>query len=111
MEVSATAKQIGHPASKVRLILGLVKGKRVNEALLILRYEISPIARRVAKVVKSAAANAENNYQMLPAALKVVNAYANEGATLKRIRSRSRGRVGRINKRSSHITIVVEEES
>lgn len=75
-----------------------------------LMYTTSPIARRVAKVVKSAAANAENNFQMLPSALKVVNAYANEGKTLKRIRARSRGRVGRISKRSSHITIVVEEE-
>jgi large subunit ribosomal protein L22 len=101
MEVSATAKNIGYPASKVRLILDLVKGKRTDEAMLILRHLPSPMARTVAKVVKSAVSNAENNFQLLPGTLRVVRAYADEGRTLKRFRPRARGRVGRIRKRYS----------
>lgn len=110
MRVSATAKNIGVSARKVRLILDQVKGKPVREVLLMLRYLPSPTARTVAKVVGSAAANAENVYQMLPAALKVVEAYADEGKTMKRFRPRSRGRVSPILKRSSHITVIVDEE-
>lgn len=111
MRVAATAKNIRVSPRKVRLILDQVKGKRVGEALIMLRYLPSPTARTVAKVVRSAAANAENTYQMLPAALTVVEAYANEGKTMKRVRPRSRGRVSSILKRSSHITVIVDEEA
>lgn len=111
MRVAATAKNIRVSPRKVRLILDQVKGKRVGEALSMLRYLPSPTARTVAKVVRSAAANAENTYQMLPAALKVVEAYANEGKTMKRFRPRSRGRASPILKRSSHITVIVDEEA
>ncbi len=110
MRVSATAKNVGVSPRKVRLILDQVKGQRVSDAMFMLGYLPSPTAKVVAKVVKSAAANAENTYNMLPAALKVVLAYADEAKTLKRFRPRSRGRVSPILKRSSHITIVVDEE-
>jgi large subunit ribosomal protein L22 len=64
----------------------------------------------VAKVVKSAAANAENNFQMTPADMKIINIYADDARSMKRFRPRARGRAGRIIKRSSHITVVVDEQ-
>ncbi|MEE8174858.1 MAG: 50S ribosomal protein L22 [Dehalococcoidia bacterium] len=110
MEVRATAKHIGISPRKVRLVLDNLRGRKVDEALAILRFMPTPSARTVAKVVKSAAANAENNFQMSPSELRIVNIFANEGRTLKRFRPRSRGRVSPILKRSSHITVVVKEE-
>lgn len=110
MDVIAKAKHIGVSPRKVRLIVDLVRGRKVDEALSILRYLPSPTARTVAKVVKSAAANAENNYQMIPGDLRIVNIVADEGHTLKRFRARARGRASPILKRSSHITVIVREE-
>jgi large subunit ribosomal protein L22 len=110
MEVRATAKHIGISPRKVRLTLNGLRGRKVDEALAILRFMPTPSAQTVAKVVKSAAANAENNFQMSPSELRIVAIFANEGRTLKRFRSRSRGRVSPILKRSSHITVVVKEE-
>jgi large subunit ribosomal protein L22 len=88
----------------------MVRGKRVEEALSLLKFSPTPTARVVAKVVKSAAANAENNFQMDPADLKIVNIFADEARTLKRFRPRARGRATPILKRSSHITVIVAEE-
>jgi len=88
----------------------MVRGKKVDEALTILRLTPTPIARVVAKVVKSAAANAENNFQMSSSDLKVVRIFADEARTLKRFRPRARGRVSPILKRSSHITVIVAEQ-
>lgn len=110
MEVSARAKGIRVSPRKVRQILDVVRGRRVGDALVILRHLPSPTARVVAKVVRSAAANAENNYQMAPEVLKIVRVYADEAPTLKRVRARSRGRPSPILKRSSHVTVVVDEE-
>jgi large subunit ribosomal protein L22 len=87
----------------------MVRGKKVEDALNILKFTPTPHARTVAKVVKSAAANAENNFQMTPEDLRIVTIFADGARPLKRIRPRARGRVGRIIKRSSHITVVVEE--
>ena len=110
MQVKARAKDTGISARKVRPLADMVRGKRVSEALAMLQFAPSPLARVVANVVKSAAANAENNFQMSPSELRIVNIFANEGRTLKRFRPRSRGRVSPILKRSSHITVVVKEE-
>jgi large subunit ribosomal protein L22 len=88
----------------------LVRGKRVNEALDTLALLSSPWAKTVAKVVKSAAANAENNLLMDPGRLVLVSIVADQARSLKRFRPRARGRIGRITKRSSHITVVVDEE-
>jgi len=110
MEVSATAKYIRTSPYKLRPIVDTVRGKKVDEALVILRFLPSPAARTVAKVVKSAAANAENNYEMTPSDLRIVKIFVNEGSTLKRYRAGPRGRAKPILKRSSHITVVVEEE-
>lgn len=111
MLVRATAKNLRVSPRKVRRIAALVQGRRVAEALALLRYVPSPLARLVSKVVQSAAANAENNYQMLPAALKVVQIVVNEAPRLKRYRPRSRGRVSPLLKRGSHITVAVDEET
>ena len=110
MEIKATAKHTGVSARKVRLILEHLPGKRVEEALGVLQFIPSPNARLVAKVVKSAAANAENNFQMSTADLRIKAAYAGEARRLKRFRPRPRGRAGQVRRPSSHITIVVEEQ-
>jgi len=111
MEVRAVAKDTGISPRKVRPLVDMVRGKKVDEALTLLQFTPTPTARVVAKVVKSAAANAENNFQMEPADLRIVNIFTGEARTLKRFRARARGRANRILKRSSHITVVVSEEA
>jgi len=110
MEVRAIAKDTGVSPRKVRLLVDMVRGKKVDAALNMLRFTPSPTARVVAKVIKSAAANAESGFQMTPSDLKIVRIFADGAPTLKRYRPRSRGRVSPILKRSSHITVVVAEE-
>ena len=110
MEVRARAEDTGVSPRKVRLLVDMVRGKKVDEALTILRFTPTPTARIVAKVVKSAAANAENNFQMSPSDLRITRIFADEARTLKRYRPRARGRVSPILKRSSHITVIVDEE-
>lgn len=88
----------------------MVRGKKVDEALTLLRFAPTPNARIVAKVIKAAAANAENNYQMTPSDLKIVKIFADKARSLKRFQPQSRGRAGAILKRSSHITVVVAEQ-
>ncbi len=111
MEVRAVAKDTGISPRKVRPLVDMVRGKRVDEALTLLQFTPTPTARVVARVVKSAASNAENNFQMEPADLRIVNIFTGEARTLKRFRPRARGRANRILKRSSHITVVVSEEA
>jgi len=110
MEVRAVAKDTGVSPSKVRPLVDMVRGKMVDEALILLQFAPSPIARVVTKVVKSAAANADNNFQMIPSDLRIVNIFVDEARTLKRFRPRARGRASPILKRSSHITVVVAEQ-
>ena len=110
MEVKAVAKDTGVSPRKVRPLVDMVRGKKVDEALTILKFTSKPAARVVAKVVKSAAANAENNFQMSPSDLKIVTIFADEARTLKRFRPRARGRAAPILRRSSHITVVVAEQ-
>jgi large subunit ribosomal protein L22 len=110
MEVRAVAKDTGISPRKVRLLVDMVRGKKVDEALALLKFTPTPTARVVAKVVKSAAANAENNFQMSPSGLKIVGIFADEARTMKRFRPRARGRASPILKRSSHITVIVAEQ-
>jgi len=110
VEVKAVAKDTGIPAAKVRPLVDMVRGKKVDEALTLLRFTPTPKARVVAKAVQSAAANAENNFQIDPADLKVVSIYVDEARSLRRFRPRSRGRVSPIRKHSSHITVIVAEQ-
>jgi large subunit ribosomal protein L22 len=109
MEVRAISKDTGVSPRKMALLADMVRGKKVEEALNILRFAPTPNAVIVAKTIKSAAANAENNYQMTPTDLKIVKITADEARMLKRFRARARGRANQILKRSSHITVVVSE--
>ncbi len=110
MEVRAIAKDTGIPAAKVRPLVDMVRGKKVEEALTLLRFTPTPKAKVVAKVVQSAVANAENNFQIDPADLKVTRIYVDEARSLRRYRPRSRGRVSPIRKHSCHITVIVAEQ-
>ncbi len=109
MPISATAKNTGVSVKKMLPIVNLVRGKNVEEALDTLDFLPSPAAAKVAKVLRSAAANAENEIFARPEDLRITEIYANEGPSLKRFRARARGRSDRIVKRSSHVTIVVDE--
>jgi len=109
-EVKATARGLGASPKRLKPIIDLVRGRRVNEAMDTLNLLASPWAKAVGKVVKSAAANAENNLLMDPDNLRIVTIVADQAAPLKRFRPRARGRIGRITKRSSHVTVVVDEE-
>jgi len=107
---SATAKArfVHVSASKARRVIDLVRGKSVSEALDILRWAPQAASEPVAKVIASAAANAQNNDGLDPTTLVVATVYADEGPTAKRIRPRAQGRAFRIRKRTSHITVIVE---
>ena len=110
MQVRAYTKDTGISARKVRPLIDMVRGKTVDEALTLLRFASSPNARLVAKTVKSAAASAENNYQLTPSDLKIISIYANEAPRMKRFHPRARGRISPIRKDSSHITVIVADE-
>ena len=106
----AVAKNIGISSKKMRRVVDLIRGQKVDQALDTLHFLITPAAKEVAKVVKSAANNAENNSMMSQRDLKIVSIHADEGSSLRRFRARSRGRASRIIKRSCHVTVVVDEE-
>jgi len=110
MEVRAKAKNLRVSASKARLLANMVRGKKVDDALTMLNFTPTPTAKLVAKVIKSAAANAENGFQMSPADLKIVRILVDQAPVMKRYRAAARGRVSPILKRSSHITVVVAEQ-
>ena len=110
METRATARYVRVSPRKVRLVTDLIKGKDLTEARQILDYNPRAAARIVAKVLSSATANAENNNKLSPESLIVARAYVDEGPTLKRFRPRALGRATRINKRTSHITVVLDEK-
>ena len=94
--------------TKARRVIDLVRGKSVAEALDILRWAPQDASEPVAKVIASAAANAQNNDGLDPATLVVATIHADGGPTAKRIRPRAQGRAFRIRKRTSHITVIVE---
>ena len=104
----AVARFVRMSPMKCRRMVDLIRGVPVSEALAILRFSPQSAAEPVAKVVASAAANAENNMDLDPDTLVVAVAMVDEGPTLKRIRPRAQGRAYRIRKRTSHITIEVE---
>ncbi len=110
MEVKSISKDVGVSARKMRQVCDLVKGKKVDEALALLKFTPTPRALIVAKCVKSAAANAENNFQLTPGDLRVVRAVADTARMAKRFRARSRGQASPIHKHSSHITVIVSDQ-
>lgn len=109
MEVTAKVSGVRVSARKARLVVDTVRGKPVGEALAILRFLPQKSAHDVSKVLRSAIANAEHNYDLDPDSLYVKRIYADEGPTYKRWRPRARGRVNQILKRTTHITVVVDE--
>ena len=110
MPVKAVGKQVGISPKRVRLLLRAIQGMQVTDAVEALRFQTGPIAENVSAILRSAAANAENNNSMDPTRLKVVTAFADQAVFLRRFRARSRGRVGHVRRKASHITIVVDEQ-
>lgn len=110
MEAKAHAKFIRIAPRKVQLVMDLIRGKEVGEAISILRHTPKAASPVIEKVLNSAIANAEHNYEMDPNNLVISQAYANGGPIMKRFRPRAMGRASRINKRTSHITVVVSEK-
>lgn len=110
MEAKAIAKNIRISADKTRLVVDLIRGKKIEESVSILNNMNKKAAREVLNVLKSAIANAENNHSLQKDKLYVSKAYVNEGPVIKRIVMDSRGHVGRNDRRTSHITIVVSEK-
>jgi large subunit ribosomal protein L22 len=104
----AKARFVRVSPTKARRVIDLVRGKSVADALDILRWAPQAASEPVAKVIASAAANAQNNNGLDPSTLVVATVYADDGPTAKRIRPRAQGRAFRIRRRTSHITVVVE---
>lgn len=110
MEAKAVAKYVRIAPRKVRVVMNLVRGKSVAEAFAILKFTPKAGADVIEKVLKSAVANAENNFDMNVDKLYISSAYVDQGPTLKRIHPRSRGQAFSILKRTSHVTVVVSEK-
>jgi large subunit ribosomal protein L22 len=108
-EVRAQAKYVHASARKARLVADTIRNRSVPEARTILAFTQKAVARDVEKVLKSAVANAEANSGLDGDELVIASVYADEGPTLKRFQPRARGRVGRIFKRTCHITVVLAE--
>ena len=104
----ATAKYIRISPFKVRVVLDVIRGKSLDEAIGILEATPKAGSEAILKVVNSAAANAENNLNMVRSDLFVAECFADDGPTLKRVRPMSKGRAYRINKRTCHITVILD---
>lgn len=109
MESKAVAKYIRIAPRKIRVVMDLIRGKNIGEAFAILKFTPKVGAEVIEKVLKSAVANAEHNFDMNVDNLYVAAAYVDQGPTLKRIHPRSRGQAFKILKRSSHVSVVVKE--
>ena len=110
MESKAVARYIRIAPRKVRLVVDLIRGKQVGEALAILKHTPRAASPVVEKLLNSAIANAENNHEMDVNSLVVGKVFVDQGPTLKRFRPRAMGRASRIHKRTSHITVVLNEK-
>ncbi len=105
----ATARYIRISSRKVKIVIDLIRGKKVNEALAILEFTPKAATEPVLKLLNSAIANAENNMDIPRDQLYVAEIFANQGPTLKRFRPRAQGRATHIRKRTSHITIILDQ--
>lgn len=106
----AVAKYVRISPRKVQIVIDLIRGKKVDDALAILAYTPKSAAPIVEKVLASAIANAENNMELDRSTLYVAEVYANQGPTLKRYWARSHGRADMIKKHTSHITVVLDQK-
>ncbi|MFF2890704.1 MULTISPECIES: 50S ribosomal protein L22 [unclassified Paenibacillus] len=109
-EAKAHVKFVRIAPRKAQLVADLIRGKQVGEAIAILRHTPKSASPIIEKLLNSAIANAEHNYQLDVNKLVVSQVFANQGPTMKRFRPRAMGRASRINKRTSHITLVVSEK-
>lgn len=109
MEVRASVKNVRVSPRKARLVIDAVRGKRVSEAIAIARFLPQKTAEDVGKLLRSVAANAENNYDLDPDELWIKSIYADDAPSYRRFKAKARGRVGRIKRRNTHITVVAEE--
>ncbi len=109
-EAKAHAKFIRIAPRKAQLVADLIRGKQVGEAIAILRHTPKSASPILEKLLNSAIANAEHNFQLDVNKLFISQAFVNQGPTMKRFRPRAMGRASRINKRTSHITLVVSEK-
>ena len=107
----AIARYIRISSRKVKIVIDLIRGKSVREAEAILRYTPKAATEPMLKLLNSAVANAENNLELNRDDLYVAEVYANQGPTLMRYRPRAHGRASRIRKRTSHITIVLDQQA
>lgn len=110
MEAKAAARYVRIAPRKMRLVVDLIRGKKVGEAIAILNHTPNASSVVVEKVLKSAIANADHNYNMDVDNLVVSQIFIDQGPTLKRFRPRAQGRATRIHKRTSHITVVITEK-
>jgi large subunit ribosomal protein L22 len=111
MEARAQARYVRVTPMKARRVVDLIRGMQAGEAAAILRFAPQAAAKPVRKVLESAIANADDTDGVAADSLFVAQAYVDEGPTIKRFRPRAQGRAYRINKRTSHITVVVEERT
>ena len=109
MEVRASLTNVRVSPRKARLVVDAVRGKRVMEAIAVARFLPNKTGVDVERLLKSVAANAENNHGLDPEDLWIKAIYADDGPTFKRFRPKARGRVGRILKRTCSITVVAED--
>lgn len=109
MEVTASLKRVRVSAHKARLVADMCRGKKVLEAQAIMRFVPNKTAYEVERLLKSVAANAENNYDLDPEDLWIKAIYVDEGPSMRRFKARARGRVGRIQRRTSKITVIAED--
>jgi large subunit ribosomal protein L22 len=109
MQAKAITRGVRISPLKVRLVMDVVRGMPVDRALSTLRYMPQKAAREIAKTIQSAAANAENNFDMERRDLVVKTIFADEGPALKRFMPRARGMANRIRRRTTHITVVVDD--
>jgi len=109
MEVRASLANVRVSPRKARLVVDAVRGRRVLDAIAIARFLPNKTAEDVERLLKSVAANAENNYDLDPEDLWIKAIYADDGPSLKRFKPRARGRVGKIIKRSCSITVIAED--
>ncbi|MBX0326889.1 50S ribosomal protein L22 [Oscillochloris sp. ZM17-4] len=109
MEVKAITRYVRISPLKVRLVMDVVRGMPVDRALSTLQYMPQKAAREVFRTIKSAAANAENNFDLDPSDLVVKTIYADQGPVLKRFMPRARGMANSIRKPTTHITVIVDD--
>ena len=109
-EVKSVAKYVRIAPRKVRIVMDLIRGKKVDDAFAILKFTPKRGSKFIEKVLKSAVANAENNFDMDSDKLYVSTCFVDQGPTLKRIHPRSRGQAFGILKHTSHITVMVAEQ-